>query len=70
MNNMLNSNLLNMLSGIDKSKLEQVSRMVKNMSKEDLNNLVSMLGVNSANETRDSQNIEERKETTSESGNE
>lgn len=45
MNNMLNSNLLNMLAGVDKQKLEQVSNMVKNMSKDDLNNLISMLGV-------------------------
>ena len=45
MNNMLNSNLLNMLAGVDKQKLEQVSNMVKNMSKDDLNNLINMLGV-------------------------
>ena len=45
MNNMLNSNLLNLLAGVDKEKLEQVSNMVKNMSKEDLNNLVGMLGM-------------------------
>lgn len=49
MNNMLNANLLNLLSGIDKEKLEQVSNMVRNMSKEDLNNLVGMLGVNNTN---------------------
>ena len=46
MNNMLNSNLLNMLAGVDKEKLEQVSNIVKNMSKDDLNNLVRMLGMN------------------------
>lgn len=46
MNNMLNSNLLNLLAGVDKEKLEQVSNMVRNMSKEDLNNLVGMLGMN------------------------
>lgn len=45
MNNMLNSNLLNMLAGVDKQKLEQVSNMVRNMSKDDLNNLINMLGV-------------------------
>ena len=33
----------------DKDKLEQVSNMVKNMSKDDLNNLVSMLGINKTN---------------------
>ena len=46
MNNMLNSNLLNLLAGVDKEKLNQVSNMIKNMSKEDLNNLVGMLGMN------------------------
>ena len=46
MNNMLNSNLLNLLAGVDKEKLNQVSNMIKNMSKEDLNNLVGMLGLN------------------------
>lgn len=43
---MLNSNLLNLLAGVDKDKLEQVSNMVRNMSKDDLNNLVNMLGMN------------------------
>ena len=43
---MLNSNLLNLLAGVDKNKLEQVSNIVKNMSKDDLNNLVNMLGIN------------------------
>lgn len=47
MNNMLNSKLFELLSGVDKSKLEQVSKMVNNMSKEDLNNLVGMLNQNS-----------------------
>ncbi len=45
MNNMLNSKLLELLSGVDRGKLEQVSNMVKNMSPEDLNNLTSMLGI-------------------------
>ena len=49
MNNILNSKLLELLGGVDKSKLEQVSNMVKNMSQEDLNNLVNMLGVNNNN---------------------
>ena len=49
MNNMLNSNLLNLLAGVDKNKLEQVSNIVKNMSKDDLNNLVNMLGINQNN---------------------
>lgn len=46
MNNMLNSKLLELLSGVDKKQLEQVSNIVKNMSKEDLENLTRMLGVN------------------------
>jgi len=49
MNNMLNSKLLELLSGVDKSKLEQVSNMVRNMSPEDLNNLTNMLGMNNTN---------------------
>ena len=53
--NMFNSNLLNLLAGVDKEKLEQVSNMVKNMSKEDLNNLVGMLGINN-NPTNNSNN--------------
>jgi len=51
-NNMLNSNLLNLLAGVDKDKLEQVSNMVKNMSRDDLNNLVSMLGMNNSNNSQ------------------
>lgn len=46
MNGMLNSKLLELLSGIDKTKIEQVSRMVQNMSSDDLNNLVGMLSKN------------------------
>ncbi len=42
-NQMLNSKLMDLLSTIDKSKIEQVSRMVQNMSSDDLSNLVSML---------------------------
>lgn len=56
MNNMLNANLLNLLSGIDKEKLEQVSNMVRNMSKEDLNNLVGMLGMNNSNNSNSGTN--------------
>lgn len=52
MNNILNSNLLNLLAGVDKEKLNQVSNMVKNMSKEDLNNLVGMLGMNKEGNTQ------------------
>lgn len=53
---MLNSNLLNMLAGVDKQKLEQVSNMVKNMSKDDLTNLMNMLGVNSSTTTKQEEN--------------
>lgn len=45
-NEMLNSKLVELLSTIDKSKIEQVSRMVQNMSSEDLTNLVGMLSKN------------------------
>ena len=43
-----------MLAGVDKDKLEQVSNIVKNMSKDDLNNLVRMLGM--AGNTEQKQN--------------
>lgn len=46
MNNILNSKLVELLSTIDKSKIEQVSKMVQNMSSEDLTNLVGMLSKN------------------------
>ena len=45
-NNLLNSKLLEMLANIDKKKIEQVSRMVQNMSSDDLSNLVGMLNKN------------------------
>lgn len=41
-----NAKLLELLSSIDKSKLEQVSKMVQNMSSDDLTNLVGMLNKN------------------------
>ena len=56
MNNLLNSNLLNMLAGVDKEKLEQVSNIVKNMSKDDLNNLVRMLGMSTNNTEQNTTN--------------
>ncbi|MEG2348708.1 MAG: hypothetical protein RSB67_03570 [Clostridia bacterium] len=43
---MLNSKLVELLSTIDKSKIEQVSQLVRNMSSDDLTNLVGMLGKN------------------------
>lgn len=45
-NNLLNTKLLELLSSIDKSKIEQVSKMVQNMSSDDLSNLVGMLNKN------------------------
>lgn len=48
-NPMLNSKLLELLGTIDKSKIEQVSKMVQNMSKEDLNNLMTMLNKSNNN---------------------
>ena len=45
-NNFLNTKLLELLANIDKTKLEQVSRMVQNMSSDDLSNLVGMLNKN------------------------
>lgn len=53
MNNMLNSKLLELLSGVDRSKIEQVGKMVSSMSKEDLNNLVGMLNKNMNNDSQD-----------------
>jgi hypothetical protein len=53
MNNMLNSKLLELLSGVDRSKIEQVGKMVSGMSKEDLNNLVGMLNKNMDNNSQD-----------------
>lgn len=45
-NNDLNQKLMNVLSSLDKEKIEQVTRMVQNMSSDDLNNIAKMLGVN------------------------
>ena len=42
----LNKQLLSALGSLDKEKIEQISRMVQNMSSEDLNNIAKMLGVN------------------------
>lgn len=52
MNNLLNSKLLELLSGVDKSKIEQVGKMVNGMSKDDLNNLVRMLSNNTNNNSQ------------------
>lgn len=53
MNNMLKSKLLELLSGVDRSKIEQVGKMVSSMSKDDLNNLVGMLNKNLDNDSQD-----------------
>lgn len=42
-NQILSSKIMELLSTIDKSKIEKVSRMVENMSSEDLSNLVGMI---------------------------
>lgn len=54
MNNMLNSNLMGLLAGVDKSKIEKISNMVKNMPREDLTNLINLLG-GASNRTSDNQ---------------
>lgn len=48
-NNELNQKLMNMLGNLDKDKIEQVTRMVQNMSSNDLNNLAKMFGMNNKN---------------------
>ena len=49
MNNVVNSKLVELLSTIDKTKIEQVSKMVQNMSSDDLSNLVRMLSKQNTN---------------------
>lgn len=48
-NNMINPKLVELLSTIDKSKIEQVSKMVQNMSSQDLNKIMNMLTNNNNN---------------------
>lgn len=50
MNEMLNSKLLGMLANVDKEKLDQVSNMIKNMPRQDLENIINMLGINKTQE--------------------
>jgi hypothetical protein len=50
---MLNSKLLELLSGVDRSKIEQVGKMIGGMSKEDLNNLIGLLNKNMNNDSQD-----------------
>ncbi len=42
-NNMLTSKLLELLSNVDKEKLNQVSRMVQNMSSKDMSNIMGII---------------------------
>ncbi|MBR1883489.1 MAG: hypothetical protein IJ809_00825 [Clostridia bacterium] len=49
-NNIMGSKLLELLSGIDKNKLEEASRVLNSMSKDDLNSIVSMLKNGSNNQ--------------------
>ncbi len=56
MNNMLNPKLLQLLSGLDRSKIEEVSKVIGNMSKDDLSNIVNMLGKNINSNTNNSNN--------------
>lgn len=48
-NNDLNQKLMSMLGNLDKDKIEQVTKMVQNMSSNDLNNLAKMFGMNNKN---------------------
>ncbi len=48
-NNNINKKLMDVLGSLDKDKIEQVTKMVQNMSSEDLNNIAKMLGVNNKN---------------------
>lgn len=44
--NDMNKKLMGILGSLDKEKIEKVTKMVQNMSSEDLNNLARMLGMN------------------------
>ncbi len=45
-NNELNQKLMGILGSLDKEKIEQVTKMVQNMSSDDLNNIAKMFGIN------------------------
>ena len=47
--NNINKKLMDVLGSLDKDNIEQVTKMVQNMSSEDLNNIAKMLGVNNKN---------------------
>ncbi len=44
-NNELNQKLMGVLGSLDKDKIEQVTRMVQNMSSDDLNNIAKLFGI-------------------------
>ena len=56
MNNIFNSKLLQLLSGMDRSKIEEASKMIGNMSKDDLNNLIGLLSKNINNNNTNNSN--------------
>ncbi len=45
-NQNLNKQLMSALGSLDKDKIDQLTKMVQNMSSDDLNNIAKMLGVN------------------------
>lgn len=47
--NKMNEQLLQILGGLDKEKLEKVTNMVKNMSSDELASLAKMMGINNKN---------------------
>ncbi len=47
--NKMNEQLLQILGGLDKEKLEKVTNMVKNMSSDELSGLAKMMGINNKN---------------------
>lgn len=49
MNDMLNSKLMGLLASVDKEKLDQVSNMIRNMPKQDIENIINMLGITNQN---------------------
>ncbi len=44
-NNELNQKLMGMLGSLDKEKIDQLTKMVQNMSSDDLNNIAKMFGI-------------------------
>lgn len=44
-----NNSLMQMLGSLDKDKIDKITKMVQNMSSEDLKNLARMLNINTNN---------------------